>query len=109
MISKFLDQYKELREIVAENPELPIMFMASEECSNPDYSYVMAKAEARVETLAFTEERIYTDEDDLREDIEGGIWVDNPDISEEDLKKETEMEMKAVEWTKAIVIYIESY
>ncbi|OXS26381.1 MAG: hypothetical protein BI182_08265 [Acetobacterium sp. MES1] len=109
MISKFLDQYKELREIVAENPELPIMFMASEDCSNPDYCYVITQAKAKIETVAFAEEGIYTDEDELRYEIEAGIASDNPEISEEDLDKEIQMEMNTIEWTKAIVIYIESY
>lgn len=109
MISKFLDKYKELREIVAENPELPIMFMASEECSNPDYCYVIAKAQAKIEMVAFTEDGIYTDEDELKDWIWSGILSDNAEISQQDLNKEIEMEMKAVEWTKAIVIYIESY
>jgi len=109
MISKFLDQYKELREIVAENHQLPIMFMASEECSNPDYSYVIAKAKAKIEMVAFAEEGIYTDENELRDEIEAGIASDNPEISEEDLNKEIQMEMNTIEWTKAIVVYIESY
>ena len=109
MISKFLDQYKELREIVAENPELPIMFMASEDCSNPDYGYVIAQAKAKIETVAFTEDGIFTDEDELKDQIWSGILSDNSEISQKDLNKEIEMEMKAVEWTKSIVIYIESY
>lgn len=109
MVSKFLDQYKELRDIVAENPELPIMFMASEDCSNPDYGYTLAQAKAKIETVAFTEEQIYTDEDELKGDLSDGIFSDNPEISEEDLEKEIQMEMDTIEWTKAIVICVEKY
>ena len=45
-MSSYADDYKELKQLIVENPTLPLMFMANEECGNPDWAWAIASAKA---------------------------------------------------------------
>jgi len=116
MCISYLDDYKDLKQLLAENPELPIMFMASEDCGNPDYGWTIASAKARIkhvldEKLEFNDEKLYTDEDDLREDLEEYYYEEHDDMTQ--LQQEEavneKMEYYKDQWIKCIVVYVDAY
>ena len=116
MCISYLDDYKEFKQLLAENRELPIMFMASEDCVNPDYGWTIASAKARIENvldekLGFNDDKLYTDEDDLREDLEAYYYEEHDDMTE--LQQEEavneKMEYYKDKWIKCIIVYVDAY
>lgn len=112
----YLDDYKELRELISSNPDLPMMFICSEDCGDPDYGWTLGSAKARIknvmiEKTPFNEEKLYTDEDDLKEDIESYIYEEHDGLSETQQEELANEMMKSYEdkWVKAIVIYVDAY
>ena len=70
---EWVDEYKELKQLIIENPDLPLIFFATEEANSGEYSSELADARAYkgivLNCTGVNEERIYTDEDDLVLDI----------------------------------------
>lgn len=112
----YLDDYKELKQLIAENSDLPIMFMASDECGNPDYSWTIASAKAKIEhmldeKLGFNDEKLYTDEDDLREDLESYYYEEHDDMTklQQEEAVNEKMEYFKDKWIKCIIVYVDAY
>lgn len=114
-MSGYFDEYKELRTLIAENPELPLMFMASDECGNPDWAWSVASAKAKKGILLDTEgpniEKIYQAEDELEEDVQEKIGDENPNWTGLQIEEAAKEEIKKYidKWIDVIYVYIEAY
>jgi len=114
-MNSYIDEYKDLRQLITENPSLPLIFMASDDCGSPDWAWVIASARAKkgilLDAKGPNEEKIYSSEDDLRKDLEQHISDLNTDWNYEKVEAVAEEEIKACEdkWIDVIYIYIESY
>lgn len=115
-MSSFIADYKELKDLISENPTLPLIFMASEDCGGGDYSWTIAQARASkgiyLEAPEIDEEKIYSDEDDLREDIienmEDGEFEG---LSEDEFEAliESKMAEYSDKWIDVIYVYVDAY
>lgn len=113
----YIDDYKELRQVIAENPALPLVFSTSDECGNPDYAWSLATAKAEKGILLnckpdeANDEKIYTDEDDLREDIEEYVSDENELYLQEEIKEKVDEIMKKYDdkWIEVIWVKVEPY
>jgi len=114
-MSNYVDDYKELRTLIAENPELPLIFMAGDGCTNPDYAWSIASAKAKkgiyLTSTGPDDEKMYSSEDDLREDIDDCISEEHGDWTDEEVLEATVEELKKYEgdWIDVIYVYIEAY
>ena len=116
MCISYLDDYSELKQLIVENPELTIMFMASDDVGDPDYGWTIASAKAKIghvldEKDGLNDEKLYTDEDDLREDLENYYYEEHDDMTElqqEEAVKE-KMEYYKDKWIKCIIVYVDAY
>ncbi|MHC1723061.1 MAG: hypothetical protein AB9836_07665 [Aminipila sp.] len=114
-VTSYIDDYKELRTLTIENPSLPLIFMAGDGCTNPDYAWTVASARAKkgiyLTSIGPNEEKMYSSEDDLREDIDDRISEQHGDWTDEEILEATVEELKKYEdkWIDVIYVYIEAY
>ena len=114
-MKSYLDEYKDLKEVILENPNLPIMFMVNHDYGNPDYHWSIAAAKAKVGIVFFSEEwneeKIYLDEDDLYQDVEGWVCENHESWTELQKEEASNEKMKEFEskWENAILVRVEPY
>lgn len=115
-LKEYVTQSDELKKLIIENPDLPLVAMVDYEvCADDDYRYWFAPS------LTFkvgyildceqtvNEERIYDDEDEFGEDLENYL-VDSGEydnLSDDEFEKVVDEELKKYEpyWKKVIYIY----
>ena len=103
-----------LRKLLIEHPDLPLLVFAGEEANNGDYHYMSCSCFAKVgeylDAYQYIDEGlIYTDRDDFEEAVEE--WLDN--LDEEDAKDETRTTddiLKEYEpfWKPCILLYCDN-
>lgn len=109
----------ELRQLIIDNPGLPLLVMAGPEAYSDDYSpgytlcdYVKASLGEVLDSTDFDDERVITDRDDLEERIrESPDFVDeHSDLSDEEFDKAVEEKMKLYDddWVKAIIVKVDN-
>lgn len=114
-MESYINDYKDLKQLITENPELPLVFMASDECGNPDYAWTVASAKAKkgilLDAKGPNEEKLYASEDELWEDLDDDISEKHGDWTDEEVLEATVEELKKYEdkWIDVIYVYIESY
>ena len=110
-----MNKTTELVKLITENPDLPVIPMVSTQCKlggDSDY-YCASLGSAKVEEYAIvelSEEKLFVTKDSLRyiEDcFAEEISDDNPDLSEEVVANMAHEKVAEIEWSKAIVVYIE--
>ena len=97
-----------LRNLILENPELPVIIFCGEESWDGEYSYSQASAsKGEIATLT-----LYGDywlaEDDYREKLSDDLCDEEEykDLSDEEWNKMIDEKVKNTEFIKAIVIWI---
>lgn len=112
-IEKQQKSINELLELIKENSELEILPMVDTECVPcDDFAYWMAKwGSAEINEYHCSDERIYFKNDDFEELVEE--FIDNnyeyyENIGDDELRELAEREVNNLEWTKAIVVHINS-
>lgn len=112
------DEYKSLKQLIIDNPTLPMIFFASDDCNDGDYNLEQAEAIGYIGTILNCksdelprDDRIYMDEEDLECDIIDTLWDDYSDLSEEDFDKKVNEWMEKLEpyWEKYIIIEVRDY
>lgn len=99
---------EELRKLMAENPDLPVVFETWGEANH--FSYVSCDVRVRVSEVLKVEgpvkEKIYFDRDELEEDIEEQLFREEFSDDVNDLYLETMERSKAYEfyWTECILV-----
>lgn len=103
---------EKIRELIAAHPSLPVVYFAQ---YDGDCEYGLcthSTAEVGIVLLCRgpDDERIYIDEDELREDIEENLytaddWLSMPD-GEFDRRVDAEMQKYEPFWEEAIIVYL---
>lgn len=104
-----------LRELILANPDLPVMPMVSVGCvASIDSDYCCAElGDSQVEEYAIVElsdEKLYMTKKDLQyiEDcFIDEITEENSELRAEEVAKLAHEKVKDIEWTKAIIVYVE--
>jgi len=103
---------QELRKLILENPELEIVPFVSDDCGNPGYSWTLSSLRsARVDEYVvspYDDERLLFKSsgfDDFATDYIETDVAERDEIPDEEIKKAFE----ALEWEKAILVYVEAY
>lgn len=104
---------KELKQMIIENPELPLLIFCGEEAYSGNYAYESHPAsKPYINELALYSNR-YTGEewvdrdeyeDRLRDDMSD--WQELENLSDEEFDKQVADRLSKVEFIKAIVIYV---
>lgn len=103
----------ELRQLLLEHPDLPLLVFASEDCNTGDYSYMSCShAHAEIgEVLnchqTVNDEMLYCDREEFEEDLRDGEWDDfDGDDNEFDTFIEKKLEEYEPYWTPCIILYV---
>lgn len=81
-ISGILADTTELRQMILEHPDYPIVVLVSEEANNGEYYWMYASditfsvGEILDKQQPFNQEMIYSDRDSFEEDFEEWLWED---------------------------------
>ncbi len=81
-VSGILADTTELKRLILEHPDYPIVVLVSEEANNGDYSWMYASditftvGEILDKQQPFNQELIYSDRDSFEEDFEEWLWED---------------------------------
>lgn len=103
-IGTSLDNTRELRNMLLENPELPLIIFAGEESYCGEYSYNLAEV-SKFKIMDLTFEGEYYIEKSEYEDKLSDRLYDKYDTNEK-LKHAVDNIMKETEFVKAIVVYV---
>ncbi len=97
-----------LRNLILENPNLPVLIFCGEEAWSGEYGYEQADAsKGEIETLTLYGDQ-WLDEDDYRDKLSDDL-CDEPeykDLSDEEYEKMIDEKVKETEFVKAIVIWV---
>jgi len=104
----------ELRQLLVDNPGLPLLVFAGEDCNSGDYSYMScghvsaSKGEFLDCMQEVNNERCYTDRDDFREDMED--HYSNFDGSDNEFEQFIEDRLVEYEpyWKPCIILYVDN-
>lgn len=117
--TKMLTASDELRQLVIENPGLPLLIFAGEEANQGDY-YYMSCTSCSAEIGEFldcmqevNDERCYTDRDMFAEDLADNLYyhTENAEtMDDEEWDKYVEARVAEYEpyWRKAIILYVDN-
>ncbi len=109
-----------LRNLILENPDLPLLIFCGEEAWNGDEVYTQAEAskgdevytqaeasKGEIETLTLCDDW-WLDEDDYKEKLSGDLCNEPEyrDLSDEEYEKMVDEKVKETEFIKAIVIWV---
>jgi len=109
-IEKQQEKITNLLKLISENPDLEILPMVDSEIGNEDYSRTLGEwGTAEVDYYYCSDERIYFKSDDFDELVEG--YIDNnfevEHVSDE-IVETAQNTVNSYEWTKAIIVNINS-
>lgn len=104
-----------LRKLILENPDLPLLIFAGEDCNSGDYaymscSYVSASVGEFLDCQqTVNDERCYTDRDEFQEDLEDMLYQ-NFDGSDREFEKYAEKILCEYDpyWKPAIIVYVDN-
>lgn len=104
---------EELKKLILENPDLPIVVLAGEEahCDGFYWAYCSSISFHIGEVLDCDfcdyDDSIFTDRDRFREKIEDDLWEDYHELSDEEYDAAIDREVAKYEpyWKKVIAIY----
>lgn len=103
-----------LRKLVAENPDLPIVVLAGEEANSGDYSWMYCTdVDCKLDFVLdcntpYDQETVFTDKDEFTQTVSDSIWnEETKKLSFEEYEKLVEKEVSKYEkyWRKVIAIY----
>lgn len=103
-----LDDTSELRKLILDNPDLPLLIFCGEEAWCGDYSYSMAYIRnPSIQTLTLYGD-LWVDEDDYRDKLVDDLCdkEEYKDLSDEDYYKMIDQKVAETEFCKAIVVYV---
>lgn len=101
-----LKDCKELKKLIIENPELPLLIFCGEESWNGEYAYAQADYNgARVEEVTLYNE-YWLEKDDYREQLSYDLEDEYENLSNEEYDKTIAEKVANTEFVKAIVVYV---
>ena len=102
-----------LRKLILENPDLPLLVFAGEEANGGDYSWmcctdVSAEKGEVLDCKGPNDEYLYTDRDELEDDVGEELFSEVGDIPDEEYEKMLKERMSKYEeyWTECIIVRV---
>ncbi|MDD3363230.1 MAG: hypothetical protein PHW34_16340 [Hespellia sp.] len=98
----------ELKQMIIDNPELPLLIFCGEESYDADFSYSQANAgKPSIATIILYGD-VWIDEDDYRDSLSDNLCDEEEyrDLSDVDYDKMIDKKVEEAEFVKAIVIYV---
>jgi hypothetical protein len=103
-IGTSLDDTKDLRKIILENPDLPLVIFAGEESYCGEYAYNLAEiSSVEIKELTLDGE-YYIEKEEFEEKLNDRLCDDYE--TNEELEKYVKERMESQEFVKTIVIYV---
>ena len=110
--SGLLSSTDELRKLILENPGVPLLVFAAEDCNRGEWGWEACPVcRASIGEIldcqqTINDERVYTDRDDFQEDMEE--HYDDFDGSDAEFEQFIENKMMEYEpyWRKCIILYV---
>lgn len=111
----------ELKKLILENPELPLLIFATEDANSGEWSTELASCrcskgivlDATKDCWLPRDDRVYTDEDDLEDDMRDALDDENEykSFSDKEFDEVIAGKMKALEpyWKECIIITIDAF
>lgn len=104
---------EKLRDLILENPDLPLVVFAGEEANGGDYTYVCCtdvradKGEI-LDCAGPNDELIYTDRDELEDDVSEELYDEVGDIPDDEYDKLLRERLDKYEeyWVECILVYV---
>ena len=104
-----LENTTELRKLIIENPDFPLLFFCDEEAYYDDgYPYSMASASnAEIQELTLYND-VWMDKDDYAEKLRDDLAFEEEykDMTDDEYDKMIDKKVNETEFVKAIVIYV---
>ena len=104
-----LEDTTELRKLIIENPDLPLLFFVGDDVYSDDgYQYSMAYASnAEIQELTLYS-NVWMDEDDYAEKIRDDLAFEEEyiNMTDDEYDKMIDQKVNETEFVKAIVIYV---
>lgn len=103
-----LDDTTELRNLIIENPDLPLLVFVGDEDWCGEWYYQMAHARCGGIQELTVYDGLWLDEDDYRDKLTDDLCDEEEyvDLSDEDYFKMIDQKIAETEFVKAIVIYV---
>ena len=114
----YLHATDELRKLIIENPDLPMLVMAGEDCNSGYYGYMTCgDVYCRIGEFldcdqTVNDERVYTDRDEFEEDLEDRLY--DPELHDGmtdemwDHLVQDEVAEYDPFWKKCIIVYVDN-
>lgn len=103
-VMECLTKNEELKRLVAENPDLPVMYMCGEDCYCDDYGYTINTGSYQIEEITLVDNMICDDKVELEEKIYDKLDRKYPNISEKLLDTLTKEVLEKYVWKKVITV-----
>ena len=101
-----LNDTTELRKLIIENPELPLLVFCGEDSWTDQWSYEQAQVNSvRIDELTLYGD-LWLDKDDYEDRLRDDLCDDYVDLSDEEYDKMIDKKVAATEFVKAIVVYV---
>ena len=103
-----LEDTTELRKLIMENPDLPLLIFCGEEAYNDDYPYSMAYASnGEIQELTLYDD-FWMDKDDYAEKLRDDLAFEEEykDMTDEEYDAMIDQKVNETEFVKAIIIYV---
>lgn len=97
-----------LRNLIIENPELPLLIFCGEDCWHDEYSYEQADASDGCIKEVTLYNNYWLDKEDYEEELSNDLsnQEEYKNLSDEEYNKIIEQKVAETEFVKAIVIYV---
>lgn len=102
-----LNDTSNLRKLILENPDLPLLIFAGEDAWQGDYSYNQVDAREYIQDLTLYGDK-WVDEDEYREELSDDLCDEEEykNLSDEEWDKMIDQKVEETEFCRAIVIYV---
>lgn len=101
-----LNDTRELRKLIIENPDLPLLIFCGEDSWTDQWRYEQAQVNsAMVDELTLYGD-LWLDKDDYEDRLRDDLCEDYADLSDEEYDKMIEEKIAETDFEKAIVIYV---
>lgn len=105
-IATSLKNTTKLKDMILNNPELPLIVFCSEDAYNEEFAYSMAEVTS-VEIKELTVYKdYYVEKEEYRDELIDDLSYDYKDLSEVEYLKMIDKKMEETDFVKAIVIYV---
>jgi hypothetical protein len=104
----------ELRQLLIDHPDLPLLVLAGEDCNSGDYSYMScSRVSASIGEFldcqqTVNDEMCYTDRDDFQEDMEYNYSDFDGSDQEFEIFIENELLKYDPYWKPCIIVYVDN-